>query len=88
MIATLTKTLSNLGPGLLYAGAAVGVSHRVMSTQAGANYAFLLLLLIPLIHLIQYPFYKFGLQYTALTGRNILHGYYAQGKWVLAIYPS
>ncbi|NOY73281.1 MAG: divalent metal cation transporter, partial [Gammaproteobacteria bacterium] len=74
------------GPGLLYAGAAVGVSHLVMSTKAGASYEFLFLLLIPLIHVIKYPFYKFGPQYTALTGRNILHGYHALGKWALAIY--
>ncbi len=86
MINKLSKTMSSLGPGLLYAGAAVGVSHLVMSTKAGASYEFLFLLLIPLIHLIKYPFYKFGPQYTALTGRNILHGYHALGKWALAIY--
>jgi len=76
----LRNIMSNLGPGLLYAGAAVGVSHLVMSTKAGASYEFLFLLLIPLIHLIKYPFYKFGPQYTALTGRNILHGYYTLGN--------
>lgn len=86
MITKLTKTLSTLGPGLLYAGAAVGVSHLVMSTKAGATYQFIFLMLIPLIHIIKYPFYKFGPQYTALTGRNILHGYYDLGKWALAIY--
>jgi len=86
MITRLTKTLSTLGPGLLYAGAAVGVSHLVMSTKAGASYQYIFLLLIPLIHFIKYPFYKFGPQYTALTGRNILHGYYALGKWALGIY--
>ncbi len=86
MFTKLSKTMSCLGPGLLYAGAAVGVSHLVMSTKAGASYEFLFLLLIPLIHLIKYPFYKFGPQYTALTGRNILHGYHALGKWALAIY--
>ncbi len=86
MITRFKNTLTNLGPGLLYAGAAVGVSHLVMSTKAGASYEFLFLLLIPLIHLIKYPFYKFGPQYTALTGRNILHGYHALGKWALGTY--
>ncbi len=81
-----TKILSDLGPGLLYAGAAVGVSHLVMSTRAGAAYEFLFLLLIPLIHLIKYPFFMYGPQYTALTGRNILHGYHALGRWALALY--
>lgn len=86
MYAKITGVLAGLGPGLLYAGAAVGVSHLVMSTKAGALYEFLFLLLIPLVHLIKYPFYKFGPQYTALTGRNILHGYFALGRWALAIY--
>ncbi|VAW87262.1 hypothetical protein MNBD_GAMMA16-364 [hydrothermal vent metagenome] len=86
MMNKLKNTMANLGPGLLYAGAAVGVSHLVMSTKAGASYEFLFLLLIPLIHLIKYPFYKFGPQYTALTGRNILHGYHALGKWALGTY--
>ena len=86
MTTKLVKTLSTLGPGLLYAGAAVGVSHLVMSTKAGASYQFIFLMLIPLVHVIKYPFYKFGPQYTALTGRNILHGYHDLGKWALAIY--
>ena len=33
--------LSKLGPGLLYAGAAVGVSHLVQSTRAGGGVWFL-----------------------------------------------
>ncbi len=32
--------ISVLGPGLLYAGAAIGVSHLVQSTRAGAEYEF------------------------------------------------
>ena len=82
----INQLLKNLGPGLLYAGAAIGVSHLVGSTKAGAKYSFLLLLCIPLIHIIKYPFYKFGPQYTAITGKNILHGYRALGKWALATY--
>ena len=38
--------LKILGPGLLYAGAAVGVSHLVQSTRAGADYGFDLLLIL------------------------------------------
>ena len=30
--------LKNLGPGLLFAGAAIGVSHLVQSTRAGADF--------------------------------------------------
>jgi Mn2+/Fe2+ NRAMP family transporter len=86
MIGKIKNTLSGLGPGLLYAGAAVGVSHLVMSTKAGALYSFWLLILIPLIHVIKYPFYKFGPEYTAITGKNILHGYKALGKWAVWLY--
>jgi Mn2+/Fe2+ NRAMP family transporter len=86
MFTKFKQIIQNLGPGLMYAGAAVGVSHLVSSTKAGAVYGFLLLIFIPLIHIIKYPFYKFGPQYTAITGRNILHGYHALGKWALFTY--
>ena len=32
--------LKAIGPGLLWAGAAIGVSHIVQSTRAGANFGF------------------------------------------------
>ena len=32
--------LKKLGPGLLFAGTAVGVSHLVQSTKAGAEFGF------------------------------------------------
>ncbi|WDE97250.1 divalent metal cation transporter [Lentisphaera profundi] len=86
MFTKFNQILKNLGPGLMYAGAAVGVSHLVSATKAGAVYGFLLLIFIPLIHIIKYPFYKFGPQYTAITGKNILHGYRALGKWALFTY--
>ena len=82
----INQIIKNLGPGLLYAGAAVGVSHLVASTKAGAKYGFLLLLFIPLIHIVKYPFYRFGPEYTAITGKNILHGYNKLGKWALFTY--
>lgn len=78
--------LSKLGPGLLYAGAAVGVSHLVQSTRAGSMFGFDLLIAIVIIHLIKYPFFEFGPRYTAATGRNILHGYHKLGAWAVWIY--
>ena len=86
MLSKIKNTIGDLGPGLLYAGAAVGVSHLVMSTKAGASYGYLLLLLIPLVHVIKYPFYRFGPEYTAITGKNILYGYNALGKWAIWTY--
>ena len=34
----MIKAISKLGPGLLFAGAAIGVSHLVQSTRAGADF--------------------------------------------------
>jgi len=78
--------LSKLGPGLLYAGAAVGVSHLVQSTRAGGMFGFELILAIVIIHFIKYPFFEFGPRYTAATGKNILHGYAKLGKWAVWVY--
>ena len=36
----MIKAISKLGPGLLFAGAAIGVSHLVQSTRAGADFGF------------------------------------------------
>jgi len=78
--------LSRLGPGLLYAGAAVGVSHLVQSTQAGGMFGFELIIAIIIIHAIKYPFFEFGPRYTAATGQHILHGYLKLGKWAIWLY--
>jgi Mn2+/Fe2+ NRAMP family transporter len=78
--------LSRLGPGLLYAGAAVGVSHLVQSTRAGGMYGFELLVAIVIIHLVKYPFFEFGPRYTAATGKNVLHGYRKLGSWAVWVY--
>ena len=71
--------LQKLGPGLLYAGAAVGVSHLVQSTSAGAKFGFQLLIAVILSNLIKYPFFQFGPRYAAATGKSILQGYRAMG---------
>ena len=78
--------LSRLGPGLLYAGAAVGVSHLVQSTQAGGMFGFELIIAIIIIHAVKYPFFEFGPRYTAATGQHILHGYLKLGKWAVWLY--
>lgn len=63
--------LSKLGPGLLYAGAAVGVSHLVQSTRAGGMFGFELILAIVIIHLIKYPFFEFGPRYTEIGRAHV-----------------
>ena len=69
------KTLmKSLGPGLMWAAAAIGVSHLVQSTRAGASYGFQLLWLIFVINLFKYPFFEFGPRYAAATGETLLRG--------------
>ena len=77
--------LQTLGPGLLFAGAAIGVSHLVQSTKAGAEFGFGLLWAILLVHLFKYPFFQFGPRYAAATGETLLDGYKKLGNVVLAI---
>jgi Mn2+/Fe2+ NRAMP family transporter len=79
-------SFKQLGPGLLFAGAAIGVSHLVQSTGAGASYGFGLLWALLLIHLIKYPFFQFGPRYAAATGKSLLDAYLKLGKGVLWFY--
>ncbi|MDP5093991.1 MAG: Nramp family divalent metal transporter [Polaribacter sp.] len=80
------KLLQSFGPGLLFAGAAVGVSHLVQSTRAGADFGFGLIWALFLVHIFKYPFFQFGPRYAAATGETLLDGYRKLGKPVLAIY--
>jgi Mn2+/Fe2+ NRAMP family transporter len=75
-----------LGPGLLWAGAAVGVSHLVQSTRAGANYGFALLAIILVANLVKYPAFSFGPRYAAATGTSLLEGYRRRGVFALVLY--
>lgn len=75
-----------LGPGLLFAGAAVGVSHLVQSTRAGAAYGLSLLLVIVAANVVKYPAFAFGPRYAAATGTSLLEGYRRQGRWALVLY--
>ena len=77
--------VKTLGPGLLFAGAAVGVSHLVQSTRAGADFGFGLLWAILIAAFFKYPFFQFGPRYTSATGETLLDGYKKLGIGVLAI---
>ena len=70
-----------LGPGLLMAGAAIGGSHLIQSTRAGADYGYSLLWVIFLALLFKYPFFEFGSRYAVATGETLLCGYMRLGKW-------
>ncbi len=70
-----SQFIKMLGPGLLFAGSAVGVSHLVQATKAGAGFGFGLLWLVILIHLVKYPFFEIGSRYAASTGQDLVSGY-------------
>jgi Mn2+/Fe2+ NRAMP family transporter len=75
-----------LGPGILYAGAAIGASHLVQSTRAGASYGFDIIWAVILINLFKYPFFEYAYRYTAATGKSMLEGYRHLGQWAISIY--
>ncbi len=78
--------LAALGPGVLFTGAAVGVSHLVQSTRAGAVFGLGLFFVVIAANVVKYPAFRFGPHYAAATGTSLLEGYRRQGKWALVLY--
>ena len=83
---TWTSKFSALGPGILMASAAVGGSHIIASTQAGAIYGWQLALIIILANVFKYPFFRFGVQYTLDSGNTLLEGYRQKGQLYLLVF--
>lgn len=75
--------LKALGPGILLATAAIGGSHIVASTQAGALFGWQLAVLILLVNVLKYPFFRFGVEYSLHSGETLLEGYQKQGRGYL-----
>lgn len=71
----MSKLLSRVGPGLMLAATAVGVSHLVYSTQAGGNYGFSLVWVIVAIVFLKYPAFHFAVGYASATGRSLVTAY-------------
>ncbi len=80
--------LKNLGPGLLFASMAIGTSHLVLSTKAGATYGWVMVIPILLANLLKYPFFEFGIRYTNVTGRSLIEGYSRRGKLYMWVYAG
>jgi Mn2+/Fe2+ NRAMP family transporter len=78
--------LQTLGPGILFASTAIGVSHLVQSTRAGAEFGFGLVWAIVLANLFKYPFFEFGSRYANATGESLIDGYRKVGQWMLVLY--
>lgn len=85
-VSTWGSKLAAMGPGILMASAAVGGSHIVASTQAGAIYGWQLAIIIILANLFKYPFFRFGVQYTLSTGKTLLEGYKEKGGIYLFVF--
>lgn len=76
----------SFGPGLLWAAAAIGVSHLVQSTRAGADAGFALAGVILVALILKYPFFEFGPRYAAATGESLVEGYAGVGRWAVWLY--
>lgn len=85
---TPSSLLKSIGPGLLFAGAAIGVSHLVQSTKAGALYGLGLLGIVLLANLTKYPGLSFGSRYTNGSGLSLLESYRRQGLWTLIVFAA
>lgn len=68
------------------AAAAVGVSHLVQSTRAGASFGFELIALILVTNLLKYPFFEYGHRFYAVTGKTLLDGYLSMGRPFLILF--
>jgi Mn2+/Fe2+ NRAMP family transporter len=80
--------LKILGPGLLFASLAIGTSHLVLSTTAGATYGWLMVIPIILANVLKYPFFEFAVRYTKVTGKSLVEGYSGMGKTYVWIYAG
>ena len=77
---------ASFGPGLLWAATAIGVSHLVQSTRAGAAAGFGLAGVILIALVLKYPFFEYGPRYAAATGESLVEGYARVGRWALWLY--
>ncbi len=83
---SLQNFFRTLGPGLLFASTAIGVSHLVQSTRAGADYGFTLLWAIILANVLKFPFFEYGSRYASATGESLIDGYKKMGRLYLYAY--
>ena len=74
------------GPGMLFASTAIGVSHLVQSTRAGADFGLLLLGVVVVATVLKYPFFEYGSRYAVCTQTSIIDGYRRLGRPALWLY--
>lgn len=86
MSTSFSSFLKTAGPGILFAATAIGVSHLIQSTRAGADYGLLLIGFVILVMVMKYPFFEYGSRYANVTQTSIIDGYKKLGKRVLWLY--
>jgi Mn2+/Fe2+ NRAMP family transporter len=82
----LSRFSKTAGPGILFASTAIGVSHLVQSTRAGADFGLLILGFVIVVTLLKYPFFEYGSRYANSTQTSIIDGYKKLGKPALWLY--
>ena len=68
------------------ASAAIGTSHLIQSSRAGASFGYELLLIVILVNILKYPFIEYGYRYTYATGKNLIEGYSKLGRIFLYLF--
>ncbi len=82
----LSSFVKTAGPGVLFASTAIGVSHLIQSTRAGADFGLLILGFVIVVTLLKYPFFEFGSRYANSTQTSIIDGYKKLGRPALWLY--
>ncbi|MFB5628289.1 MAG: NRAMP family divalent metal transporter [Nitrosarchaeum sp.] len=82
----ISRFSKTAGPGILFASTAIGVSHLIQSTRAGADFGLLMIGFVILVTLLKYPFFEYGSRYANSTQTSIIDGYKKIGKPVLWLY--
>ncbi|MEL6484464.1 MAG: divalent metal cation transporter [Bacteroidota bacterium] len=83
---SILRLFRAIGPGLLFASMAIGTSHLVLSTKAGAQYGWIMVIPIVLANVFKYPFFEFGIRFTTVTRKSLIQGYSDLGKGYLWTY--
>jgi Mn2+/Fe2+ NRAMP family transporter len=86
MIESLSKIIKISGPGLLFASTAIGVSHLIQSTRAGADFGLMIIGFVVLVSVLKYPFFEYGSRYANSTQTSIIDGYKKLGTPILVLY--
>lgn len=82
------KLLGMFGPGIVFVAAAVGVSHLVQATRAGAQYGLWMLVIVVLACIVKYPVIRLGTEYAGLTGQPLISSYRRRGKAAFLLYAA